>query len=188
MANHQLDNTETLQPASRKPLPPTYIYDHSKPSMYAPFQTLLEAQWVLIGKGFYSDAEFIFHCFAHLDGEAAMYVTKYVKTMLVEPDKANVDDFFEHLDSLFAGPAAAAHALEKSISPRGLPKQPRAKWVPPAELQRRRRNWLCFRCGAGGHKIQTCVFRVNNVMAIGNPILEMDETDEPAYGAEIPEY
>ena len=34
----------------------------------------------------------------------------------------------------------------------------RAKWVSQEEIDRRRANFLCMRCGSGAHLVKTCPF------------------------------
>lgn len=61
----------------------------------------------------------------------------------------------------------------------------RAKWVTPEEIQRRRSNRLCIRCGASGHMISSCQYAParrpsGNVLAatvlVEEPQLEEDDT------------
>jgi hypothetical protein len=62
----------------------------------------------------------------------------------------------------------------------------RAKWVDPAERERRRDKRLCFRCGGSGHRIRDCPYEpaikpasINAVTA--QPMLESD-AHESDYG------
>jgi hypothetical protein len=61
----------------------------------------------------------------------------------------------------------------------GATNKQKAKWVGVAERERRRENRLCFRCGAGGYRIQECPYApavrpttINAVNAL--PVLEDD--------------
>ncbi|KKF92107.1 hypothetical protein CFO_g5540 [Ceratocystis platani] len=107
-----------IVPAAKSRAPPVRTYDHSKPTNYPAFRTFLEAQWVLTGSNYSSQAEFILHCYGHLVDTAASQVHNYVKTMLKKPQvslhqEANVEKFLDHLDTLFVDPAAAARALHQ---------------------------------------------------------------------------
>ncbi|PHH54682.1 hypothetical protein CFIMG_007804RA00001 [Ceratocystis fimbriata CBS 114723] len=271
-----------IVPAAKSRAPPVRTYDHSKPTNYPAFRTFLEAQWVLTGSHYTSQAEFILHCYGHLVDAASSQVHNYVKTMLKKPHEANVEKFLDHLDTLFVDPAAAARALHQvstlranlSVSPQAhvsrvtqllndagsnvetyeeyttvvmvvwqklcedfpttfvapspapshthrysqpapdamdwtptpvaaasqnAPNKPRAKWVPPAVLENRKQNRLCFRCGASGHVIRTCPYlpptpptgqrptRVNNSNVVVKPLLETDENNGPSPGSEYQE-
>ncbi|KAL2892027.1 Retrotransposable element Tf2 155 kDa protein type 1 [Ceratocystis lukuohia] len=304
---HEASAPASIVLAGKSRAPPVLTYDNSKPSNYPAFRTFLEAQWVLTGNNYVSQAEFILHCYGHLVDGASSQVHNYVKTMLKKPEEANVEKFLEHLDTLFVDPAAAARALHQvstlrvnlSASPQAhvsmvtqllndagssawadnvkkrqltatlpkkvrdalashpdvgtyeeyttvvmvvwqklcedfptafvapppapvhthrhsqpapdamdwtptpvaaashsAPNKPRAKWVPPAVLESRKQNRLCFRCGASGHVIRTCPYlpptpptgqrptRVNNSNVVVKPLLETDENNGPSPGSE----
>jgi len=63
--------------------------------------------------------------------------------------------------------------------------KPRAKWVDATEREKRREKRLCFRCGAGGHRIRECKYAPAvqptsiNATTIPGPMLEEDDNDEP---------
>lgn len=58
----------------------------------------------------------------------------------------------------------------------------RAKWVTPEEIQRRRSNRLCIRCGASGHMISACQYaparRPSGHAVVASALLEEPQLEE----------
>jgi hypothetical protein len=58
-----------------------------------------------------------------------------------------------------AGARANSNGLRgKNVGPNDK-SAPRAKWVTKVELNSRREKGLCFRCGASGHRVDSCPYR-----------------------------
>jgi hypothetical protein len=45
-----------------------------------------------------------------------------------------------------------------AVTPQGDQKKRRAKWVSQGEMDKRRQEGRCFRCGASGHQVNGCEF------------------------------
>ena len=77
------------------------------------------------------------------------------------------------------------------VSNQGNTEKPRAKWVSKEEIQRRRANRLCIRCGTNAHYYQSCPYKpalrptlpVQAATAIASPqippLLEDNTSIEP---------
>ncbi|KAL2890639.1 hypothetical protein HOO65_021181 [Ceratocystis lukuohia] len=124
--------------------------------------------------------------------------TKYAKVVMVVWQRLCED--FPAMAPRHPPPAQHAQAPPDAMdwtptpvaSASSLPnKKRRARWVPPTEMQKRRDNNLCFRCGGGGHNARSCPFlppippagqprratHVNNVLVTGHPVLEEEQED-----------
>jgi hypothetical protein len=85
-----------------------------------------------------------------------------------------------NVDTMDWGPTRPCAAQPLASSNR------RAKWVSMGEIQRRKSNRLCIRCGASGHMISSCQYAparrpspavVANTKFVEEPQLEEDDTE-----------
>jgi hypothetical protein len=109
--------------------------------------------------------------------DSVIIVSEYAKPQVSTTPLVDADG-----DTVMAPARTAGGQFRKSGNRKvvvGASNKQKAKWVDVAERERRRENRLCFRCGAGGHRVKECPYapavRPSSINAVNAlPVLEDD--------------